>query len=337
MEEIVPGVYRMVLPLKTDNSLFSSKATVNSYLLRGRDGCMLIDLGWNTREVLAALNMHFEELGLGWNDITRIVFTHLHPDHYGIAGRIREFCPAPHAAHREDVRFYGKEYSRTAEEITQDESRLLKRNGVPVEYWKGQIDFTLESLHLVRFLMPETLPEDGDVIDFPPFRLRVIWTPGHAPGQVCLYEPGLKLLFIGDHIVETNIPPIAFLPNYAEDFNPMALYTNSLRSLETGLDGAQVLPAHGRPFSDLKSHIRRIISTLEQRDARLIEVLGDQELNSFEVAKLVNRGKSWEDMQIIERRWLMVDTLSRLHSLYLSGRMERVFHDDVVSYRRSSV
>ncbi len=336
MEEVVSGVYRLPLSLQADNQLFSSNASANAYLLRGRDGCLLVDTCWNTDRVRTSMKSQLAELGLGLTDITQVVFTHLHPDHCGLAGWIREFSPAPNAAHLEDIKFFGRQYANTAEETIQQEEHWFNRIGLPVREWKDLEEFTLESIRLVRFVKPETTLEDRDVIDFPPFRLRVVWTPGHAPGHICLYEPRLKLFIAGDHLVEMGTPPIDFSSSYPEDYNPLAMYMNSLRSLEAAFDKDLVLPAHGRPFPDLKSHVRRTMSIMEQKEARVMDLLDGRALTPFEVIRLPNPGKPWEEMHTTEKRRILVDTVSRLQALHLSGRIEQVLKDGVTSFRRLS-
>ncbi|MBL7209808.1 MAG: MBL fold metallo-hydrolase, partial [Dehalococcoidia bacterium] len=76
--EIIQGVYQIKLPLPggpLDHS--------NAYLIDGSQGNLLIDTGWNTPEAFSALGEYLKANGFDFSDISQIVITHLHPDHYG--------------------------------------------------------------------------------------------------------------------------------------------------------------------------------------------------------------------------------------------------------------
>ncbi|MBM3132542.1 MAG: MBL fold metallo-hydrolase, partial [Chloroflexi bacterium] len=98
--EIIAGIHQIKLPLK-DNPL----GYVNTYLLRGTDGWTLIDAGWNDAESFEALNAQLADLGLTIGDISRIIVTHIHPDHFGMAGRIKEISGAELALHEIEKSF----------------------------------------------------------------------------------------------------------------------------------------------------------------------------------------------------------------------------------------
>ena len=83
--EIIKGVYHIKIPLPE-----TRVNHVNAYLLEGTDGNLLIDTGWNTPEAFTALKQEMLDNGFQIKDITYVVITHLHPDHYGLAGRIKQ-------------------------------------------------------------------------------------------------------------------------------------------------------------------------------------------------------------------------------------------------------
>ena len=86
--EIVKGIHLLKVPIP-DNPL----GFLNCYLVRGRDGWLMVDTGWNTGEALATLRAGLKELGLEFTDIETIVLTHVHPDHFGLAGRLNALSP----------------------------------------------------------------------------------------------------------------------------------------------------------------------------------------------------------------------------------------------------
>ena len=86
--EIYPGIYKLQVPIP-NNPL----GTVNCYLIEGQSGWFMVDTGWFTLETFNSLQAGLEEIGLSFNDISTIVITHVHPDHFGLAGRIKQVSP----------------------------------------------------------------------------------------------------------------------------------------------------------------------------------------------------------------------------------------------------
>jgi glyoxylase-like metal-dependent hydrolase (beta-lactamase superfamily II) len=74
--EIVQGVWQIKVPLP-----FTPLEYINVYVVKGVEGAILIDTGWNTPEAFSALQDGLKQQGLGWKDIKQIVITHIHPDH----------------------------------------------------------------------------------------------------------------------------------------------------------------------------------------------------------------------------------------------------------------
>ena len=66
---------------------------LNCYLIAGKEGWLMVDTGWNTPEVLKSLQDGLQRLGVAISDIATIVVTHVHPDHFGLAGRLKQLSP----------------------------------------------------------------------------------------------------------------------------------------------------------------------------------------------------------------------------------------------------
>src|SRR5260370_35916240 len=81
-EEIIPGLFRLSIPLPND-----SLGSVNVYAVVSADGLRLIDSGWNAPEAYSALLDELQGLGMQVSDIKEILVTHNHPDHIGLAER----------------------------------------------------------------------------------------------------------------------------------------------------------------------------------------------------------------------------------------------------------
>src|SRR5690242_11596456 len=97
--EVLPGVHRLKVPIP-GNPL----GYINTYLIRSDEGSLLIDTGWNTDEAFAALAIQFAEAGVSFADLRYIIITHVHPDHYGLVGRLTQHTNAELVLHeREQV------------------------------------------------------------------------------------------------------------------------------------------------------------------------------------------------------------------------------------------
>ena len=94
MIEVAPGIYQLILP----NPPHTTPRYVNAYLIRGSYGYLLLDTGWE-EEALVSLQKQLNKIGIGFEDITQIVITHTHPDHYGLASRLKQLSGAKLAWH----------------------------------------------------------------------------------------------------------------------------------------------------------------------------------------------------------------------------------------------
>jgi len=331
--EVAPGIYRFAVPLYAPPVVFDHKSTLNVYLLRGRDGCMLIDSGWDTEDARSSLEQQMAEIGLGLRDISQVVYTHLHPDHFGLSGWFKEFGLERQAAHPLEIEYVRWRYSLSDEALCRQEGQWCQRHGVPSEHITALQQVALDMHHMVRLHLPEMALEGGDTVEFAPFQLKVLETPGHSPGHVCFYEPGMKLLFTGDHITSSPSPYIPFYSYYGDDVNPLGWYIDSLKSLE-GLDAALVLPAHGREFGGLERRINQIGPRLERMQEQVLETLDGRIMTAFEVIVHQNHRKDWSNLLSIEKRSFLVETVTRLQALKLDGRAEAILNDGVELFRR---
>ena len=95
MNEIIPGIFRMPIPIR-NNPL----GATNTYLIKGNDGYLLIDAGWNSPDAFESMEHQLAEAGLTFTDIRKILVTHVHPDHYGLVPAVRERSGAEIMLHR---------------------------------------------------------------------------------------------------------------------------------------------------------------------------------------------------------------------------------------------
>ena len=123
--ELLPGIWRLPLPLRD-----SPLGHVNTYLVRSDDGYLLVDCGWDTADTLRTLEGHLRALDIRMPDVRHLVITHIHPDHYGLAGRLREISSADLSFHRLE-RLYIESRYVDADELLGEMREWLRLNGTP--------------------------------------------------------------------------------------------------------------------------------------------------------------------------------------------------------------
>src|SRR5258708_18659968 len=220
--EVAPGIFRLELPMP-----FELKH-VNVYLLRDGDGFTLIDTGLQTDESRQALNQKLVEMKFRVELSNRILITHIHPDHSGLAGEPRERAGAELVIHRLEVALMEPRYAR-AEDLVHDVAKWLSWNGVPEADAEFVKSASMAAREFVSVVEPDTLLEGAERLPVGDRELEVIWTPGHSPGHCCFYWPVRGVLFSGDHLLPKISPNIGLHPQSGAD--PLDDYIFSLYPL----------------------------------------------------------------------------------------------------------
>lgn len=323
--EVFPGIYRLKIPI--DNPL----EFVNTYLMEGKEGWLIVDTGWNTPGVFASLEQQMQDIGLSPKDITQIVITHIHPDHYGLAGRLKLLYDAELSFHRMEKNFVESRYV-DIDGLMEEMSHWLYINGVPQEVLESLQTASLFMKEFVVPALPDRVLDGGETISTRRFNFEVIWTPGHSMGHICLYERERKILISGDHILPTITPNVSL--HTQSGLNPLGDYINSLKKMQP-LEADLVLPAHEEAFTDLSGRIQEIMSHHEERKEVIESITGNQPMTAYEISSWVpwnTNGVPWKDLPPLDRRIAVTETLAHLELLRAEGRVDRVVDNDIAFY-----
>ncbi len=229
--------------------------TANIYAL-GKKDITLIDAGPGIPGALDFIKDSFIREGLKLNNISRIILTHGHMDHFGLGESILKAIdhPVDIFIHPECMWKITSEFIKN--EIWMDELKWLqKQAGIPDDDFYIMQKQVRKYYSIAKPLDDLKAMEDNDIFYGDGYTLRVVYSPGHDPGLCCLYEPEQKVLFSSDHILK-NITPKPILPLSRDrlinkDFRGLMAYENSL-SRVSKLDVKYVFPGHGEWIKDIR-------------------------------------------------------------------------------------
>jgi len=321
MTEVIPGIYQLQLPLP---KIFLEH--INTYLVKGDNEYLLIDTGWDMKEATDSLKKQLDEIGVDFKDISQIVITHVHPDHYGLAGRLKQLSQAKLAMHLIERDFIESRYI-DMDNLLQQMQRWLHINGVPSDELPELQTASIGMRKFVVPVLPDVILRGGETISIGSFNFKVLWTPGHSPGHICLYEPSQEILISGDHILPTITPNIGLHPQSSS--NPLDDYLNSLKALKQ-LDVNLILSAHEDPFTGLQRRIEELIWHHEQRKSRILETMKAKSKTAYQISAEISwltdiyaSGVKWENLSSLDKRIAILETLAHLEHLEEQGVARR--------------
>ncbi|HEX3980830.1 MAG TPA: MBL fold metallo-hydrolase, partial [Acidimicrobiales bacterium] len=252
VEQVRPGLWSIPVPIPNNPLRY---VLVYALELDG-GGVAIVDAGWNTDDAWNALKSGLEEAGGSIGDVRSVLVTHIHPDHYGLAGRVRDESGAWIGLHPDDAAMLQARYVEV-DDLLARMRELLEFCGVPAATLP---DLNMASMMIrdqVALAEPDVLFEDGKDVEVPGWDMRTVWTPGHSPGHVCFYSEAHRLLLSGDHVLPRITPNIGVHTQQIP--NPLGDFLESLLKVHN-LDVEEVLPAHEYRFSNLRGRVDDIIS-----------------------------------------------------------------------------
>lgn len=320
LNRIAPGIHEVRLPVPWEEEI------VNCFLFSDGSQVDLLDCGIQTDESVATVLAAIREVGGRDATLRRLVITHIHPDHFGAAGALKEQTGAELFMHRLEVPMVHPRYLEL-EQLIAEVGRHLRLNGVPEPDATSLQNASRAMREFVRPGEPDVQLDGAETIELGGRRLRVEWTPGHSPGHICLFDLKDRLLFAGDQILPDISTNIALHPQSTP--NPLGEFLESLDRL-LALQPALVLPSHGRPFEDVAGRVERLHAHHSRRLDQIETVLGSEELTGWEVAIRI-----WgERHDIWDKRMALQEGLAHLQLLAVQHRVEKLADSTGVRWRR---
>jgi glyoxylase-like metal-dependent hydrolase (beta-lactamase superfamily II) len=323
-EEWAPGIWRVVLPM--NNGFMSA---VNVYLAEDDHGVTLIDCGLPNDDSWEALNGALDTLHIPMRHLSRILLTHAHPDHSGMAGRIAEESGATVWIHQRDLEYLERRFLHT-EEYQRNARAWLLAQGVPEDEAAELSQSVVGTIPQTQWLPDGETYRAGQRIHLGPFDFEVQWTPGHTPGHVCFADEAHQLLICGDHVLPNVSPNVGMQPD--SDVNPIPGYLASLETLSES-DVRTTLPGHGERF-EVQARARTLLSHQLARQRHLQDLVAEHgPCTAYELGAIVwtsARSQSWSTFRPITRRNALNTLSAHLELLRAEGRLTR---SDEIPYR----
>jgi glyoxylase-like metal-dependent hydrolase (beta-lactamase superfamily II) len=329
--EVAPGVLRLQLPID-----MPGLGHVNCYALEDERGVALVDPGLPGLESWAALQDRLRQAAVPMARVHTVVVTHSHPDHFGLAGRIQEEVGADMLTHDWFRMWWNPDEPPDIDLDDLPERTADDRTIAPP--WERQTpwgggafrppDLSGVGVEEFRKMLGDPSPtirvEDADVVKLGRREWVAMHTPGHSPDHLCLFDPVAGTLLAGDHVLPTITPHISGI---GPSDDPLAEFFASLDRMIV-LDGvAQVLPAHGHPFVDLKGRAEDIKRHHEERLERLRSA-------SAEMGRAATVPELSQHLFSPRAQGPMADseTYAHLEHLHIAGRAERRAENGVLLY-----
>ena len=282
---------------------------VNCYLLRGEGGWTLLDTGLNTAPARAQWMTAMKALSISPDDIEQIVLSHMHPDHFGMAGWWQQGAGSP-------MPVYLPEREKPQAQV------FYRRANTPLYHqWmldcgidQDTVDNVESALYSTRDLtqphpVQQSYLREGRTLRLGARDCRSIHAPGHSDGQLIFYHEADKLMLCGDHVLMKITPNIGSWPHTQPD--PLGRYLTSLHELKT-LDVRLALPGHKWLITDWRGRIEELIAHHHLRLEHTLEAIEGGAHSVFDIAA---RLFPLDRLTAHEWRFAMAETLAHLNCL----------------------
>lgn len=301
---------------------------VNVFLIK-EDPVTLIDVGPKTRDAADTLSQKLARNGIRFSDIRRIVLTHAHEDHCGLARQIRD------EAKNADILIHSWETGHLFGRLAREEHRrLLLRSGVPVAVLDAmramyeEISLLTDSLEEGEF----SSLEDEMEIEFDSGMLRVLHTPGHTPGSCSFVREADRTLICGDCVLKRITPNPILSPDPIDPdrrFPSLSEYLVSLARLRS-FSPTLAHGGHGEPVTDFEEIFNRYVRAIDGRQKDVIALVSREGVTAFDVACRLFPNSIGHD---VHRFLAISEAVAHLDYAHAEGRIALELKNGVEHYR----
>ena len=323
--ELAPGILwlRLSLPFQLNH--------INVWLIREIDGWTLIDSGLFTATSREVWKDVLERV-LGGEPLTRVLVTHLHPDHAGCAGWLARRFDVDLWMTRAEYLLCRILVADTGKPAPEAGIRFYRAAGFPTDAMQHYMEH-FGGFGRVVSPLPESYRRlvDGEHVTLGGEPWEVIVGRGHSPEHACLYNAERNLLIAGDQILPTISSNVSVWPTEPAA-NPLLEWFDSIEHFAKRLPAdVLVLPAHGRPFTGAHARLEQLRREHEEGLAKLRRLCREPR-RAIDVFPALFKSR------IDERNLIMAtgEALSHLHYLETAGTVTRTQDTEGVDWWRAA-
>lgn len=327
--EVAPGVkwIRMALPFALDH--------INLWLLRdeidGVQGWSVVDCCISHDEAKAQWEQIFASQ-LDGLPVLRVIVTHMHPDHIGLAAWLCEHWSTPAHACRLWISATDFHLARISSQIANSfggapAAAFFASHGLNEPEMVAQIRARANYFSTLVPAVPTQFRRmmDGDVITVGGRAWRCISGYGHAPEHISLYCDALHLLIGGDMMlprISTNVSVYDTEP----EANPLLLFLQSIDKFLPLPADTLTLPSHGKPFTGLHRRIEQLHAHHRDRLAEVLQACAEKPCSAADVLPVLFK----RALDMHQMSFAMGESIAHLHALWFEGQLRRTRDEDGV-------
>jgi len=339
MYNIVDFEYYNVFSLEGINQInigFSN--IVSLYLFTVKDKIVLIDAGYSTKYWQSAFYKALNELQIKLEDIDYCIITHEHPDHTGLVEVLKKANPDVKICIHKIAHELAKLRKKLIENTNMEE-KIKERGQLLISYGlkKEEVDLMMQRFGTggmrFEYIEPDLLLNNDDrIIDG---ELRIVHSPGHSVGHICIHYPKKDILFSGDHILSKITPHLGTLviPG-AEEFNKKNKYENILQHYLRSLDRIDelnsriILPGHEQIIYNPHERITAIKNHHQNRLYEISKIIQNNPITPLQIA-LHHFG---DDLDLMNQILAISETLVHLDYLEFQNKVYKTEKDGILLY-----
>ena len=302
---------------------------VNVYLIK-EDPVTLIDVGPKTAEAAKALREKLAAEGIRFADVRRIVLTHAHEDHCGLAKQVRD------EARNAEILVHDWETGHLFGRLAQEQHRkLLLRSGVPPAVFED-MKVLYDDISLLTDALSDgefTPLADEMELEFESGSLRVLHTPGHTPGSCSFAREANRTLICGDCVLKRITPNPIVSPDPIDPdrrFPSLAEYLVSLAKLRS-YKPTLAYGGHGEPVTDFEEIFNRYVRAIDERQRNVLALVEKNGSTAFDVAHRLFPNSFNHD---VHRFLAISEAIAHLDYAASEGKAEVELKDGVEVYRK---
>ena len=294
---------------------------LNSYVFIGEQRNLLVDTGFNMPECLESMRAGITELNLDM-DKTDIFITHCHADHCGLMPEIASPKATIYMG-GVDKKILSQYVGRSDDEYWERLDDFYVREGCPPAEMAESRRVNPARNYIPSRNFSSVDLYDGDVFQVDRFAFTCVFTPGHTPGHMCLYNEKEKIMLTGDHVLFDITPNITV---WVTMENALEKYLQSLRKIKA-YEVVMPLAAHRASNMSLNQRVDELLLHHDQRLEDVVNIIREGgTMDAYQVAARMKwsiRARDWSDFPLSQKRFAVGEAIAHIIYLVDHGRLRR--------------